>query len=1055
MSIEINSLHRYLNSTYILLYLLYGRVCYKMIPQRRRSATTVVRRLRLLAAVIFLLTAAVSLYARGAREDSILSKADELIAEKEYDEAVQVLSDYMKDNPDRFGEAQKRLQKIIKLRERYSELANELLDVVEERPDDSDTILKLSDELLAIESPSNPATRRFLEQIRYLAEFRVNSRRLERILVAARAQLNQNDYPGALATYASGLDIYQDLYFSSGYGEEAENVASRGLENIEKNIMGFNALENPINRSAVLFEQLADAYPPSPAEVAGIITEISPFLDQITAICESFRQINKSFYTQLAINQIEHNETGDRSFLSFAGMLLAGPPRMREGMIGTLEQFWNFRIGSAESALTDLVNRYYNSGLDAMVNRNYSGGIPIFDTTDLYIAAGMELTGKSSVFLESEEKRDYVIYGETVSEERARNYLTFQVMSNAIDYIKIAANLANQDLTLERAGFPALASWQRGAMTAQAAISQEQVTRQAYQSLINELATLNEKIDEELDSFGTYEAALSNMLGGIGTPQKPLNDASELTASLNARFRTMEYNSALRRYTIATGDLEQRVREREAEFNEGNAFIAGIIRQTDWGESYTAYYPGEGLALLTRMNENLEPDIRDARALVAQFGAEDQNVLDAAEMSRLYALSRNLLSRLLSLQSGSAGIMPPASEQVQRAASLRFEGDRLFQAARTALNRDDFDGARNNLTRATEQYRASRAIQESDSLRITWDTQVVGLNDEIDRKQNEVIVQYVRNQVTAARNFYFEGNIDQAERALINAQNRWRITNTTEHPDVEYWLGLVRGAMSLQSNRTIAPTAPLYAEMSQLLSEARRNYNEGVVLLNAGQRQEGLTRFSDAMDKTREVRLMFPLNHDAMMLELRIEQQTNLPIFNASFQQRMNQAIAGTKTRNLQSYADLQDLAEINPQYPNLRTILNQAEIDMGYRPPPPNQADLARSTELTRSAEAIVNSRDTTRYPLARTQLENAIRLNPNNTQAQRLLDIVLIQTTGTGTIAIPRDVQDQYDVAYRFYTQGNYLQADAILQRLLQNPANQRYNIILELKRRNDAFL
>ena len=1016
------------------------------------------RRLRLLAAVLFLLTAAATLYARGAKEDGVLSTADQLIANKEYDEAVQVLSDFMKENPDRFGEAQKRLQKIIKLREQYSQLANELLDVVETNPEDSDTILRLSNDLLAIESPSNPATRRFLEQIRYLAEFRVNSKKLERILLAARAQLNQNDYSGAMTTYTTGLDIYQDLYFSSGYGEEAEELVSAGLRSIDNNIMDFNALQGPISRLAVLFEQHNDAYPPPPTETARFFAELSPFLDQINATASSFRQIHKSFITQLAINQIEHNETGDRSFLSFAGMLLSGPAGLREGMIGTLEQFWNFRIGSAESAVMDLVNRYYDSGLEAMTNRNYSGGISVFDTTDAYIATSLELTKKSSLFLKGEDKMDFTIYGETISEDRAGSYLALQIMSSAMGYMKNAGDLAIRDLALESAGFPALGSWRQGTLTAQAAISQEQAVRQEYQALINDLTALNDSIAEELYNFGLYQEELSYLPGeGIGTPQKPLNDANELVAALGARFRNMEYNSALRRYTIATGDLELRVKEREAEYGEGNALVTGVSRQTEWGGSYTAYYPTEGLAVLTRMNVNLEPDIRDAGALVDQFGEEDQDTLARAEISSFYGLSRNLLSRLLNLQANSAGIMASAGEQVQRASSLRFEGDRLFQAAQTALNRDDFDAARNSLTRATEQYRASRAIQESDSLRITWDTQVVKLNEDIDRKQNEVIVLYVRNQVTAARNYYFAGNIDQAETALINAQNRWRITNTTEHTDVEYWLGLVRGAMSLQSNRTIAPTAPLYAEMSQLLSEARRNYNEGVALLNSGRRQEGLARFSDAMDKTREVRLMFPLNHDARLLELRIEQQTDSTAFNAAFRERINEAIAGTRpnVRNLQSYADLQDLAEINPQYPNLRAILNQAEIDMGYRPPPPNPADLARSAELTGSAEAIVNSRDTTRYPLARTQLEEAIRLNPNNAQAQRILDQVLIVTVGTNTIAIPRDVQDQYDVAYRFYTQGNYLQADAILQRLLQNPANQRYTIILELKRRNDAFL
>ena len=1023
-----------------------------MIPPGPRNG-----QMRLLAAIFLLLIAASSLYGRGAREDTVLSRADQLMEEKQYDEAVQILSDFIKENPDRADEAQKRLKKIIKIRERYTEIANQLLDVVESDPDNSDKILKLSNELLAIESPSNPATRRFLNQVRYLAEFRVNSRRLQQILVQASGQLAQDDYSAALATYASGLDIYQDLYFSSGYGEEAENTASSGLENISRNISGFNAIAGPIKFRSDILTASDSPDPPLPAETARAFTEISPFLDELSGYYESFHQVKNSFETQRVINQRENDEIGDRSFLSFAGTLITGPPEKNEGMIGALRKFWSNQIGSAESSLVSLVNRYYSSGLQAVLNQNYSGGISIFNTTDQYITPAMELIRKSNSFLGIDESPSYMLYGEQVNQDKAGQYLALRVMNHALAHFRIAGDIAVRDQAIERGGFTSLASWQQGAVTSQAAITQEQAIRRSYQGLINELTVLIDRIAAELETYRYYGENLSVISANLGTPQKPLNDVRDLAASLNSRLKTMEYNSAVRRYSISTMELEARVSQREGEFMEGNSLIQGIDTATDWGETYTAYYPTEGLAALTAMNSKAEADVRDSRALIALFTSENQTTLGAEEMNRLYSQSRDQLARLLALQSNSAGLMAAARERIQRAASLRYEGDRLFQAAQASLNRIDFEGARNNLTRAADQYRASRAIQESESLRNIWDTQVVKLNEDIDRRENEVIVQYVREQLTRAQTLYFAGNIDQAETALVNAQNRWRITNTTEQPEVEYWLGLVRGAQSLQSGRSIAATAPLFSEMSQLLSDARLNYDEGVRLLNSGRRTEGLVRFNDAMEKTREVRLMFPLNHDARMLELRIEQQTDIGVFNASFQRRLNEAISGTRpnVRSMQSFAELQDLAEINPRFPGIAAILNQAEIDMGFRPPPPNPRDLARSAELTRSAEANYNSRDTTRYSLARTELEEAIRLNPNNSQAQRLLDQVMISTTGIGTIAIPRDVQDQYDVAFRMHTQGNYLQADAILQRLLQVQSNQKYTIIHELKRRNDPYL
>jgi tetratricopeptide (TPR) repeat protein len=190
------------------------------------------------------------------------------------------------------------------------------------------------------------------------------------------------------------------------------------------------------------------------------------------------------------------------------------------------------------------------------------------------------------------------------------------------------------------------------------------------------------------------------------------------------------------------------------------------------------------------------------------------------------------------------------------------------------------------------------------------------------------------------------------------------------------------------------------------------------------------------------------------MLELRVEQQRDRPAFDAAFQQRLNEAVAGARLRNQEAFVTLQELAEINPAFPGIQGILTQARIDMGLIRPPPNPADLARSLELTRTAEAHYNSRDTTRYGVALAQLDEAIRLNPNNAQAQLLLDQVSM-ATGAGTMAMPRGVQDQFDLALRLFTQGNFLQANAIVQQLLQSQENQRFALILDLRRRIDAVL
>ena len=1011
---------------------------------------------RLLAAVFFLFAAAVSLHGRGGREDNVLHQADRLIANREHDEAIRLLSAYMRDNPARFQEGQRRLRRIVQLRELYNQIVHILLDTVETEPENDERILELSNMLLAIESPANLNVRQFLAQIRYMAEFNVKRMQLQQIFWAARAQLEQNDFSGAMTTYAAGLEIFQSAFFAGGYGQEAEDAAYRGLEGIARNIQDFNALMSSFTQAARQLEAMTTYNMPNPQELWAAYTRLLPMLEELTALREDFFLISESFDAQLDLLHEEHNILGDRSFLAFASWLITGPVGQQEGMTGTLERFWHFIIDPVETALTNIVNRSYRSGYAAMANMDFSEGLSIFELTSQYITTAQAMVRSANTFAAAlGSSQGHTVHGVTLSSaERAGSYLNFRSMAGSLNALQQAGTIALYGIELEGGDFTSLSSWQAGTISAHQAISMEREIRNSFQALLGELRALYTATGIELQAVRSYEESLSGVMADLGTPHVYLASAQDIIENLASRFGAQDYNAAVRLFTIANNDLVRRVGERESVFNEGNMLISGVNRGQEGFGVHLARYPLEGLQILNRMTVDLEEDIAVATELLAKYAREAANVLAATRVNILHASARNFHARLLSLQNRSTAAIASAGTQVERATSLRVDADRLFQAAQAALAQNNFDIARANLVRAIEQYDSSLAIQESTALRSFRDTNVVNLGSEIVRIENEIVVRDVRDLVTSARVSYFAGNMEQAETFLVRAQSRWRVTNVTEQPEVEHWLRLVRGALSLDLARNIPPTAPLFAEMSQLLSTANRSYNEGVSLINAGRRQEGIARFNDALEKTREVRLMFPMNHPARMLELRIEQQTDMTAFNANFQQRLNQAVIGARTRSIESFADLQDLVAINPQFPGIQAILTQAEIDMGFRPPPPNPANIARSADLTRTAEAHVNSRDPMRFGVAEAQLEEAIRLNPNNTQAQTLMD-QLHMMAGTGTFVLPSHAQTQYNIALQEFLRGNHLTANAIIQQLLQDPESQRSTLIQDLRRRIDALL
>jgi tetratricopeptide (TPR) repeat protein len=244
--------------------------------------------------------------------------------------------------------------------------------------------------------------------------------------------------------------------------------------------------------------------------------------------------------------------------------------------------------------------------------------------------------------------------------------------------------------------------------------------------------------------------------------------------------------------------------------------------------------------------------------------------------------------------------------------------------------------------------------------------------------------------------------------------------------------------------------------MSQLLSDAKQRYDEGVRLLERGERSRGLAKFGEARKKTQEVKLMFPLNQEAGMLELRMDQVADPPAFDANFRQLLTAAVAGTRpaVRSAESFAMLQNLAEINPRYPGIRQAVIQAEIDMGIRLPPPDPRALAQSDSLARQARVIVDGDVRPQFEVALTLLDQALALNPNNAEAMRLKDQVQTQL-GKGGIVMDSESERLFQAAVQELQNRNTLNAYSIVQQLLQKPENRNSTRILELQRRIESML
>jgi hypothetical protein len=989
----------------------------------------------LLPLFLGLAAAASPLHGEGER-DAGLARADKLIAGRQYDEAIRILAGQVRKNPGEFPRAQKRLWKILALRNSYNALANELLDALHTDPDNSEKMLDLTRRLEAMEGAQG-MTRQFLARVEELALFGHNRRRLEEIMVEGRALIDRGDYGAAMGRYAEGLEIYRDKFFSTGYGEPVDSRVRFYLEALMKGIEDFALLAAPFQGALAGLDRIPlEGEEDNLALLRDCYARLALPMERLIAVNNAMAEALNYFDEQLARFLSENPGMGDRNYLAFASRIVRGraDADTQEGLLGAAAGLWASSLSPFEAALEKAAELAY---------RNAYAGQGQFEPVLAYCALAMDYIEDWRRFYQGQDFPVYAYFDRSVIVFKAEDYLQYYSLETACLGQIESGPLLEQYRRLASTDSTALELWQEGRLSAETALAREAQARGAYHDLAF-------RVNAAFDRLSAGGSALLNFrddLAGERVLFAPMKNTLALFSDIDGRVFVQENAAAIREYTIVNRDFQRRVAAWKDLFAEGNRLFAG--------DPQDAKYPREALERFERIGRDSVRDLEEGRGLVARYENEPPRFFREPRIAALYNSARSTTRELEELRTGALALEQIARTQAAQAAAFELEGDRLFREAQTALTRNDFDAAQDRAIRAGERYDASLAIQESPELRRVRDFTLVGLGAEITRRAHEALVREVRSLVNAARDIYFEGGFETAEEYLVRALNRRRSANLGDDPEVIYWLTIVRGAVTLRSGRVILPTAPLYAEMSQLLSEARKNYNEGIALINADRREEGLARFAEARQKTAEVRLLFPINQEASLLDLRMDQVTDPAAFNASFQRRLNEAVSGAARGAVESFAEIQNLSQINPGYPGIRGLAIQAEIDMGYRPAPPDPRSLARSGELAATARGIVERNVRSQFPVALEMLNQALLLNPSNAQAMSMKDLLQTELGEGGSVVLNSAAEKEYQRAVQALQQGNSLVAMTIVRQLLTDVQNQNSRRILDLRKRIESIL
>ncbi len=979
------------------------------------------------------------LWGGGKKEDQ-LPLAQQLVQEKKYSEAITVLADIVKNEPERLDQVEALMAEIRNARNLYNNNYSDLITLLKkETLTDSDITqaYNLITEMEKIDAAPDQAITGSFEKARRTIVFRYNDNQFKDIMDRALVLIDAGQYWEAVSLYLQAVGLHGEL-FREDYPEEIIAEVDSVIEKIYSDYKSIISLKDRfvVLKDNSLVSSRKEYYDNLLSEYSGLMNIISDM-----GIIRTNSVKNAGFFDDERNKLLKEGEY-DIPFLSTINRTIMGraSSEREEGLVFAIESIWNSALNENLLLLEEKQSLYFNEG------------IADFDSS-LYQDASAAFRKSQGV---SDIRKDLLsMWGYSVNPQK--------------DY-----NLSSRDLNKIKTFVPEyiLAEKQSKAASDYASLSE----------IMDEISVIekNYSLADSPDILIRYRGNIVRDRSVVSLNREVWNEIYQSNSMISGdRFRmedTLKLSSSMeelfQRYSSHLSDLElDIIRSRfdlvynplrnnldlEEEKISNAALLVDGIEETV-GEGDTAYtgilkYPEKAIPVLESSSDNLEKYDAEYLELLRLFEGEDLNITGSAVASESTGKIESDRGKISDLKNKIGLYRIKTNELMTQAEIYSTQGYKRLDEAKVRLRQNRFTESRERLQEARESFRISLSYNEDPELRSFTDREILSLSDEIIRLQTALVIETVRKNLNKAREFYTKEKFGDAENLLINSQTMWKTVNTEDNEEVQYWLNLVQTALSIRSGRVIAETDPLYNEMTQVINLARNDYITARNMIKEGRKGEAMQYLDKAQEKLLYVSIPFPMNQEASILSLEILKLKDTDNFEQLFREKYNLARERININPSESYILLKDLAEINPEYPGIKKAIYDTEIKLGMRTPPPDPAKIREAEELYRKAYAIVSSNVRSNYPTALAYLNSAFTLNPDNTRITELKDRVQTEMGGTTTVVLSSYAQEQYRQAEQEFINGNYYASLSIVNKLLQDRKNRNYTPLLELKRRIDS--
>lgn len=975
-----------------------------------------------------------------------IKEAQAFFDDQDYNSAIIILTEVVENNPDRMDQAVTLMDKITAIRNLYNEKYRELLTALYE-DEDPKKALELLEEMEALEKNPNEVAKQALRTARISMELIYNKIALREIMDEAKIQLDIHEYNKALVLYESGFELGKQTYDESSLVTEIDKlIVYRAIDEIYQGALvyleegkdlvnGVNSMREDINSTTSQGLE---------SSLANLIDLFNRYSDERSVYSSKSKLVDEN----LKIIVASDKNAPERFYLDFAKFLLNGRNDVDyfEGIISTTDLFWEEQFLSLADQMDLRMNDSYESAMTAYQSGN-------LDLSELYLDDTLNYARYNIAIYEMLYKR--INLDSSLNPEEYSASLIGKYYGNLVDG-RINARVTDSyskmvDLRRKLEGYEVLDV-----------------------KSIEELYGLRLKIVADLPLLETEESlwlTIGDSIDWLEGYQAFSESAGDIVRSVKVDLLSMKNEMKKMNLDILTRLTDEEYRRITSEFDAYvddftgyRALIDGII--DDDVIAYTgddllkSTFPDVALPNLIELLENLSLLFGDTQGIIDTFRNSDIEITENSEIQEFLDKTELILPRIseLSEQVDEEEIL--ARDNIFKADGYENQGNKLLDTVRSIVSgsradRASFDRARESLKDANNAFYQSFSFQENLELRIKVDEDLASLQQALLDGENRLVVADVRIYINQGKEAYVNRQYTRSRVLLERAQNRWLTTNSEEHPEVQYWMALVDLALQFDRGRSISKTEPLYDEMTQFLNLAYVNFNKGVNLLSRGDRDSGVEILNQAIENIENVEIYMPRNESASLLRLRIAQLIDPEQFKANFSNRIDDAWeklqSSNKSTQGEGYVELIDLSKIDSNYPGLQNKITIAEYDiLKTRKRPPNPADLRESNILYGQALVIVENNVRAQFEIALTWLNQAIALNPDNTQAISLKDRIQIEGGGQATIVLPTALENRFREAQELYEQANYLSAYTIILELKKDSRSANYSPLLKLEER-----